>query len=345
MSKFKVGDKVRILDGSKIKNYAGGWITKMGRYVGEIHEVSNVIHLSSDSRYILEGVNYVWDERGLERCGNETIVIYRKDNEVIALDKRTGKKAIAKCIPEDTFDFNIGAKLAFDRLMNGNKESTTVEDMRKKLKNYCSDMHCGDCKLHSPVCRCGNNAHFMTKDNTGNYEMNDEEIKHAFNIVFGTGIKEVKTKEPHKFKVGDIVKCNNTVRYCFTDDDMTRCKVTNVSEDGKYISVEILEHKRGSTCKFYGFESNCFDLVEEAPKLYNGKIIFTKGDDTFKTGHIYEVKDGRIKTVEYGQLPMIEPLKDIEDVKDYFTGNLDGNRKRKKGWSPYTLELMEIKED
>ena len=157
--------------------------------------------------------------------------------------------------------------------------------------------------------------------------------------------KHGELKEPHKFKVGDIVKGNNPVRYCFTDDDMTRCKVTNVSEDGKYISVEILEHKRGSTCKFYGFESNCFDLVEEAPKLYNGKIIFTKGDEMFKTGHIYEVKDGRIKTVEYGQLPMREPLKDIEDVKDYFTGNFDGNRKRKKGWSSYTLELMEVKED
>ena len=157
--------------------------------------------------------------------------------------------------------------------------------------------------------------------------------------------KEGEPKEPHKFKVGDIVKCNNPVRYCFKDYDMTRCKVTKVSEDGKYISVEILEHKRGSTCKFYGFESNCFDLVEEAPKLYNGKIIFTKGDEMFKTGHIYEVKDGRIKTVEYGQLPMREPLKDIEDVKDYFTGNLDGNSKRKKVWSSYTLELMEVKED
>ena len=410
MSKFKVGDKVRILDGSKIENYSGGWTTKMGRYVGEVYKVANVVHDSIGSsmyEYELEGVGYVWDERGLERCGNETIVIYRKGNEVIALDKRTGKKAIAKCSPEDTFDFNIGAKLAFERLMNGNKESTTVEDMRKQLKNYCSDMHCEDCKLHSPVCRCGNNTHFMTKDNTGNYEMNDEEIKHAFNIVFGTGTNEIKRrakvgdyvkivnavssygnykngdilqivddaygyarygnnpgealydheyvvlegykpekegepKEPHKFKVGDIVKCNNPVRYCFTDDDMTRCKVTNVSEDGKYISVEILEHKRGSTCKFYGFESNCFDLVEEAPKLYNGKIIFTKGDGIFKTGHIYEVKNGRMS---HNLVPTGEPLKDIEDVKDYFTGECDGIRKRKIGWSARTLELMEVKED
>ena len=346
MSKFKVGDKVRILDGSKINNYAGGWTNKMGRYVGEIHEISNVLNLSSYSRYILEGVAYLWDERGLERCGNETIVIYRKDNEVIALDKRTGKKAIAKCSPEDTFDFNIGAKLAFERLMNGNKESITVDDMRKKLDSYCFGRRCcGGCKLESPTYRCGRGAHFMTKDDAGNYTMSNKEIKDAYNIVFGTGIKESKQKEPHKFKVGDIVKGNNHVRYCFTDDDMTRGKVTKVSEDGKYISVDILEHKRGSTGEFYGLESKYFDLVKETPKLYNGKIVFTKGDDTFKTGHIYEVKDGRINTDRSGRVPTEEPLKDIEDVKDYFTGNCDGNRKRKIGWAPYTLELMEVKED
>lgn len=48
----------------------------------------------------------------------ETIVIYRKDSEVIALDKRTGNKAVAKCSPADTFNFETGAKLAFDRLMD-----------------------------------------------------------------------------------------------------------------------------------------------------------------------------------------------------------------------------------
>lgn len=118
------------------------------------------------------------------------------------------------------------------------------------------------------MCRCGRGVHFMTKDKAGNYAMSDEEIKAAFNIVFGT-----------------------------------------------------------------------------ATKLYNGKIVFTKGDSIFKTGHIYEVKDGRINTAESGRVPTEEPLKDIEDAKDYFTGKCDGNRKRKRGWSPYTLELMEVKED
>ena len=49
---------------------------------------------------------------------NECIVIYRKDNEVIALDKRTGNKGVARCNPADEFNFETGAKLAFERLMS-----------------------------------------------------------------------------------------------------------------------------------------------------------------------------------------------------------------------------------
>lgn len=46
----------------------------------------------------------------------ENIIIYRKDNEVVALDKSSGEKGIAKCSPDDEFDFMTGAKLAFERL-------------------------------------------------------------------------------------------------------------------------------------------------------------------------------------------------------------------------------------
>ena len=294
--------------------------------------------------------------------------------------------------------------------MNGNKESITVEDMRKRLKSYCSGRSCYNCKLKGKTYRCGRGTNFTIKDDAGNYTMSDEEIKNAFNIVFGTGIKEVKRraktgeyvkivnavlsygnykngdilkivcgtygftrygynpdeilydseyvvlegykpekegkpKEPHKFKVGDIVKGNSESdrRYNITTSDMTRGKVIRVT--GDTIMIEVLRHKTmaNKVGNEYDVESKYFDLVEENPNLYNGKIIFTKGDDTFKTGHIYEVKDGRIHCD--GSFPTREPLKDIEDVKDYFTGNCDGNRKREKGWSPYTLELMEVKED
>lgn len=346
MSKFKVGDKVRILDGSKIENYAGGWTPKMGRYIGEVYKVANVVHYTIDSSvYELEGVAYVWDGRGLERCGNETIVIYRKGNEVIALDKATGEKAIAKRSPEDTFDFNIGAKLAFDRLMNGNKENITVECMRKMLKSYCAGKLCFNCKLKGKTYRCGRGAHFMTKDDAGNYTMSNKEIKAAFNIVFGNGVKEDNPKEPNKFKVGERYRVRIGIEKGNT------IEITETKRDRVFYKT--ISGKPGITGNNFGRKSSFAKslllitqkVTEEPSKLYNGKIIFTEGDGIFKSGHIYEVKDGRINAVEFGRVPMAEPLKDIEDVKDYFTGECDGSRKRKNGWSAYTLELMEVKED
>lgn len=267
--RFKAGDKVRV---KKFKERPDRWNFdgKMDHLMGKVVKIKYVPPYTSHTYAVHDSKNdcdWLFNKDDLEPV-NETIVIYSKDREVIALDKTTGDKAIARCNPADEYDFHIGAKLAFDRLMNGNKESTTVEDMRKRLKSYCDGRSCSDCILDSPTCRCGCGVHFMTKDNSGNYTMNDREIKDAYNIVFGT-----------------------------------------------------------------------------APKLYNGKIIFTKGDNIFKTDHIYEVKDGRIVTLAYGSLPISEPFNDIEDVKDYFTGNFDGIRMREKGWASYTLELIEVVED
>ena len=51
---------------------------------------------------------------------NECVVIFRDGNATVALDKTTGNKAVARCCPEDTYDFMTGAKLAFDRLIKAN---------------------------------------------------------------------------------------------------------------------------------------------------------------------------------------------------------------------------------
>ena len=120
--KFNVGDKVRILDGSKIEDYTGGWC--MSEHIGEIHTIKSVHTDYHDGRigYRFTDIHCIYDERGLKPVNRETIVIYRNGNEVIALDKSTGKKAVAKCSPKDEFDFSIGAKLAFERLFRGPHE-------------------------------------------------------------------------------------------------------------------------------------------------------------------------------------------------------------------------------
>lgn len=71
----------------------------------------------------------------LKKVGSETIVIYRNDNKVVALDKSTGEKAEANCNPADEFDFRTGAKLAFNRLMGEDvKPDNGVRDVKRKAK-------------------------------------------------------------------------------------------------------------------------------------------------------------------------------------------------------------------
>ena len=42
MAKFKVGDKVEILDGSKIKNYTGNFTLPMKKYIGKTMKIAEI---------------------------------------------------------------------------------------------------------------------------------------------------------------------------------------------------------------------------------------------------------------------------------------------------------------
>lgn len=127
MAKFKVGDKVRILDGSKIKNYAGTWSeVGMRKYVGQTDEINKVY----ENGYSLKGNCYTWDERGLEL--DEKIVIERHGNKVVA--KYGSKVGVARCSPEDEFDFKIGADIAFSRLIGCDYRLADDEFKQEEIK-------------------------------------------------------------------------------------------------------------------------------------------------------------------------------------------------------------------
>ena len=63
--KFKVGDKVRVLDGENISDYTQGW--GMDEYVGDVVTIQECI-LYPDNRtgYLVKENPYVYDERGLK---------------------------------------------------------------------------------------------------------------------------------------------------------------------------------------------------------------------------------------------------------------------------------------
>lgn len=115
-NKFKVGDIVR---GTKESDGAYN-ITNSNMAKGEVVRVRDDgkidIKIIENKNGAFVGSTFEVVPCFFEKVKPETIVIYRKDCKVIALDKSTGRKAIARCCPEDTFDFEIGAKLAFKRL-------------------------------------------------------------------------------------------------------------------------------------------------------------------------------------------------------------------------------------
>lgn len=122
--KFKTGDRVRcIRNGMLHKNIAG----KFGTIVRVLwHDTYGVefdenIGGHTCNGAAKEGHGWNCDCEMLTRAVDESIIIYRKGKEVVALDKRSGKKGIARCCPEDTFNFETGAKLAFDRLLVNDK--------------------------------------------------------------------------------------------------------------------------------------------------------------------------------------------------------------------------------
>ena len=129
---YKKGDKVRV---KRFKKRPGRWNSdgKMDYLMGKIVEVSMAddmfVYVERQSGY----GSWCLKIEDVEPVKNECIVIYRKDNQVIALDKTTGKKAIAKCSPEDEFDFYTGCEIAFKRLTKKEETNANIEPLNAKI--------------------------------------------------------------------------------------------------------------------------------------------------------------------------------------------------------------------
>jgi hypothetical protein len=125
--KFKIGDRVKIIDGSGIDGYTGGWVEDMYELCGEIGIVKTCGKTSTRKNYYtLSSVNgkikswLMFDERGLKKTYEEKKIIITTDGTITRAALYDGHKLIkeakAICSKEDVFDFEMGAKIAFERL-------------------------------------------------------------------------------------------------------------------------------------------------------------------------------------------------------------------------------------
>lgn len=125
--KFNVGDRVRVLDGSKIKDYAGGWCMENVIYEEAIITNRFISTPKKFPSYKLKFYDrdfkrydsYTFDERGLDFA--EIIIAFTIKGSKVSSIMYNSKGAIAaseaRCHPDDDFDLKTGMNIALDRLL------------------------------------------------------------------------------------------------------------------------------------------------------------------------------------------------------------------------------------
>lgn len=117
--KFKIGDNVKVLGNSGCANI--GYIFDMKRYSGDISEITSFRFYGNHRVcYRLKNIPYDWDESLLEAVKNENKIVITTDGTTTHAALYDGHKIIreakAICSKDDTFNFETGAKIAFEKL-------------------------------------------------------------------------------------------------------------------------------------------------------------------------------------------------------------------------------------
>lgn len=130
MSKFQVGDRVRVIADTCCHSQ------KIGSVVTLEDMGLRTAYLGNLPAWGIAGKAIYISERDIEPIENRKILITTDGITTLARlyeGKKVVDSAETKCSPSDTFDFNIGARLAFDRLIG--PVPTTIAKHQHKAGN------------------------------------------------------------------------------------------------------------------------------------------------------------------------------------------------------------------
>lgn len=122
--KFNIGDKVKT-HGERGRGVNGvAYVSSMEEYSGVIARVEDINGTNDNGVekwfYRLENTPFYWDESLLEAVKSESKIVVTTDGTTTRAVYYDGQKLIreakAICSKDDTFDFETGAKIAFERL-------------------------------------------------------------------------------------------------------------------------------------------------------------------------------------------------------------------------------------
>lgn len=227
MSKFKVGDRVvatKNVDGQDTRGKSGTVKKIAGKCVAVDFD-ENIGGWGDRFLGIKPGHGWNCHENEVTFLNNQTIVIYPKGRETIALlkeGKKVAKISKAKCHPDDEFDFEIGAKLAFSRLMG---DELAVKEVKRvaKLGEYVKVVDHTDEFTLGLIARCI----WECDDNIHRFEANGEEyymLPTRYVVLEGYVPEEKPTVKEVKrpAKVGEWIKIvhANMTEGCYNNGDV-----------------------------------------------------------------------------------------------------------------------------
>lgn len=264
--KYKVGDKVIIREWDDMEREFGldfggdikakcCFVRPMRKYCGKKMTIGGI---AGEGNYtMVNGDGWIFSADTFEKNNNQKIVVTTDGTETLARlyeGDKVVKKATAKRSPDDTFDFNVGAKLAFERLMNEQKWRVVNRDpkvgdyVRIKHNDYPDVADVGDILkvdkvYHHTVSVCNNNMPRPSK-NSGdtfhwNYYFREIEVVEPVN-----GAVEEKPKEKkEEYYNGKVVCVESGFGCSFPLPDITVGKVYTVTDGILVLNDNYKSHK------------------------------------------------------------------------------------------------------
>ncbi len=222
--KFNIGDKVKTHSerGRGVNGVA--YVSSMDEYSGVIARVEDITETNDNGVekwfYRLENTPFHWHESLLEAVNNKNKVIITTDGTITRAALYDGHKLIreakAICSKEYVFDFETGAKIAFERL--------TAKPAEPKPKKELKPL----------------NTKIFVLDGAGT----GLKTAHVYNIINGKIIEDAITELP---MFGTLYNMDDVVNYLTPATSRT----TNKDSAGKTLSefsvrkVTVMEVKEG----------------------------------------------------------------------------------------------------
>lgn len=162
MAKFKVGDKVRVRSWASMAREYGedsygaikvpcSFMPSMAEFCGMTVTISRVIagdaYRIKEDRYGWTFSSEMFEDPKVSKApkapkAHSPITIHQEGKKVIAFDTQTGKTSVARCHPDDKFDFYYGAGLAIERLTGYKPEAKPESVATREPKYYTGKVVC-----------------------------------------------------------------------------------------------------------------------------------------------------------------------------------------------------------